>query len=177
MGRQVEFYMTEADEKEFMDFVRTTGKIEILPYFMKVTSERLASLPSLGFDPQSDCVFLYNSLVPGELIIKPLDFPVLPEKPGRWSVDDSNSPVIEFSRSEQRGNGLMEGRIYATFKLVRWDLNSLVPKDPAFAKWYDKIARWIKRRYTRIESLTYASPRALKFKEEGGVFKRMGEGW
>ncbi len=39
---------------------------------------------------------------------------------------------------------------------------------------FEKIARWIKKRYTRIESLTYASPRALKFREEGGVFRRMG---
>jgi len=45
----------------------------------------------------------------------------------------------------------------------------IVRKEPAFEKWYEIIARWIRRKYTRLDQFEYAGPDAIRLRDEGGA--------
>ncbi len=169
MGRQILLFMNETDEVEFVEFIKSTGRISFIPGYMKSRDERWKALPPWSGD-RNFKVVLHNEEVSGELFFGYLD--------GRNSyfVDVSESPVIEYILLTQREDALKEGRLYATFRTYNADADAYVPKAPEFSKWYEKIARWIKKRYTRLEPLTYASPSAMRFKQERGTFKHLGEG-
>jgi hypothetical protein len=170
MGRQVIVFMSKEDEAEFMDFILGTGKVEILPGRLKSRSERLETLPIWGDKRSHHKVYLHNTEVMGDIVYSQS------EESNLYFVERLYSPVIEFALPSQRENALMSGRIYATFGF--WDdKEAYVPMDPAFSKWYDKISRWIKRRYECVNPLTYAGPGAFNLKEKGGVFRDMGAGW
>ncbi len=171
MGRQIELYMTEEDEKEFVEFVMSTGKIEIMTEDMKSRDERWEAIPPWTEDGRHSDVFFHNTEIPGDL------FYLYDQVKDAFSISTSESPVIEFTRSKQRVDDLMSGRLYAVFKACSFDAEAYVPKDPAFNKWYEKIMRWIKRRYQRLEWNTYAGPKAMELKKRGGTFRRMGFGW
>ncbi|MEE9223673.1 MAG: hypothetical protein V3U51_02880 [Thermoplasmata archaeon] len=163
--------MTEEDEKGFMEFVMSTGRIEIIPEDMESRDDRWETLSPWIEDTGHSDVFFHNTEIPGEL------FYLYSQQKGVFSVSTSESPIVEFSRSIQRRNALMSGRLYAVFKAYSFDEDAYVPKDPAFDKWYEKIVRWIKRRYRRLEWNSYAGPKAMDFKRKGGKFRRFGQGW
>lgn len=171
MGRQIGLYMTEEDEKEFVEFVMSTGRIEIIPEDMNSRDERWETLPPWIEDTRHSDVLLHNTEIQGEL------FYLYSQEKNTFSISTSESPVIEFTRSKQRANALMSGRLYATFEAFGTDEDAYVPKDPAFDKWYEKIVRWIRRRYQRLEWNSYAGPKAMEFKRKGGKFRRFGQGW
>ena len=171
MGRQIGLYMTEEDEKEFVEFVMSTGRIEIIPEDMNSRDERWETLPPWIEDTWHSDVLLHNTEIQGEL------FYLYSQEKNTFSISTSESPVIEFTRSEQRANALMSGRLYAIFEAFGTDEDAYVPKDPAFDKWYEKIVRWIRRRYQRLEWNTYAGPKAMELKRGGGGFRRWGSGW
>jgi hypothetical protein len=162
MGRQVNFYMTEEDEKEFIDFAKGTGDVKIWPYHMTSPDESLRTLPEQESRKIWSEVFLSNDEIYGRMHTR------FYENPNVHIVNPSDSPVIQFSRSFMSESGLKRGIIWAEFTWLDRDVDEIVPKDPAFVKWYEKIARWLKRRYRMMEPLTYAGPGALRFQEEGG---------
>jgi hypothetical protein len=74
-------------------------------------------------------------------------------------------PVVQFGPSVLRPSGeLSEGWIWAGCP------------DPAFLKWYDRLANWIRKRYKVVKkrgnSNLYAGQHAWEWKRAGGVFAR-----
>lgn len=164
MGRQVNFYMSETDEVEFIEYVRKTGKIEILPSRMSSPSERLDALPKPDPSIAFCRVFLYNSEIQGKLAIEFI------EQRKEYYVEPSKSPVIEFCLSTRSRNILREGRIWAELLIFDPEMGTFVLKSPEFKRWYERIAGWLRRKYKRVGSF-YAGPGALKFREEGGILE------
>ncbi len=155
--------MTKEDEEEFLEFVRTTGKIEILPNRMSSPEERSEELPSPEPSGLWLTVYLYNSLIPGQLAFRYFD-------QTNCHVDPTNSPVIEFWRSDWSGKLLYPGRIWAEMYQPNPETGTF-ELHAEFKKWYEKIAGWIRRNYTRKGPLTYLGPEAMKLYEGGGELK------
>lgn len=164
MGRQVNFYMTEKDEEEFVAFVRSTGDVCILPYRLPTESlECLENLPEPG-TPFWLSLYLWNR----DLSPEPRLYYI--EKQKHWYFDDFASEVIEFSRCYWHQGRLGRGRIWA--EMTGWDENEpdkTFRKSDAFQKWYSRLARWIKRKGKRDKNGDYVLPGAQQFAEQGGV--------
>jgi hypothetical protein len=86
---------------------------------------------------------------------------------GYYTIDESKSSVIQFSRSGVKDKSLLSGRIWAEFTYLDKSKMVLLPKEPEFSKWYDTVAKWIRKTYKHLEYLYYAGPGALKLIEEG----------
>ena len=163
MGRQVEFYMWGQDEREFIDFVKSTGEVIILPYTSpKADMPALAELP-----PASDefMLWLFNRNVSSRLLtrfVQQQDYNV---------VDRDLSSVVEFSRTVLSEGVLVPGRLWAIFNYVTPDMQWAY-KEPEFKKWYERLARWIRKNYSRDPDLGhgfYFGPEARELARTGKV--------
>lgn len=167
MGRQIRFYMTEADEVGFLDFLRSTGDIVIFPGAILLTrDERLDSFPARGPGRLSFQVSLYNRNVPGDLYIDPLE-----EREG-YRLDRASSSVIEFDSTSQHEDTkvMREGRLWAEFWRLRLADPDFVRKPSQFEQWYEQVAKWIRKNYKRVDWNLFAGPGALNLHEAGWKF-------
>lgn len=163
MGRQVNFYMSREDEREFVDFVRSTANVEILPY-TSATREftPVQTLPeplSMKFWGE---LWLVNRSISSNLVVNFIS------QQGYYTIDGLQSSVIEFSRSFLQEGVLKPGRIWAEFNVFDGGRMILLPKESGLEEWYDAIAKWIRKRYKRVSSSFYAAPGAMRFRQDGG---------
>ncbi len=170
MGKQVNFYMLEEDEQEFVEFVLGDGKTVLLGTAgfqeMPPVLDRLPVEYS-PLDPKDWLtVFFWRPGYP--LFTRYIVMKAGPlQGRGAYFVDAHRSSVIEFSRSLLRPeeNVLTQGRIWAEMRY--WEGEQLVYKGEEFEKWYDRIARWLRRRYRKVY-YDYVSPRAYEWSQAGG---------
>jgi hypothetical protein len=165
VGKQVNFFMYGTDEDAFLAAARQRGELYILRYTSpNETFEVLTDLPPSD-EPGSFQVWLWDRSV-----CKP---PVVSwvEQQRYYTIDRFASEVIEFNRSYEREGRLVRGRIWAEF--ATWQTSSpqvVTEKSLAFRKWFDSLAGWIKRRYTRTPDGWYMGPKAREFQQRGGHF-------
>jgi hypothetical protein len=163
MGKQITFYMTEADENEFLEFLRTDDGVHILrSRTPKADAEVLDELPDCqapwGFE-----VMLWNKRISPP--------PKLRFVTGHmhYIVDPMPSEVIEFLRSRMYERRLVRGRLWV--ELNGWDQSDpsiLIRKGAAFSQWFTRLSRWITRRSVRHHAGDYFMPGAARFVEGGG---------
>jgi hypothetical protein len=163
MGKQVNFYMMESDESQFIEFARTGRDLCIIPFPL-----RTASVPCLAELPKLDIPFWYSvclwdrsgSTDPALRYVSQQKY---------WIVDELNSEVIVFSRSIIDQGRLVRGRIWAEF--IVWkqsDPPERLRKSKAFENWFDRLGRWIKRHSTRDANGDYILPGAIEYQRQGG---------
>ena len=184
VGRQVNFFMTDGDEGQFLDFVMKSGKVVLLPRVApNVPFEPVQVPPKSSAEyPASWPYFFFNYSVSSNLITKRV---TKPDKDGYY-LDFSNSSVIEYSHCTRQGNILYPGRIWAKFEYLDEQTKSFRRKEAQFEKWYESLSRWLESRY---KPLTYtakmtgkrfivgiAGPNALSFFEKGGILAMNGIG-
>lgn len=165
-GRQVNFYMTNEDERQFVDFLMTTGDVVLHAYTsMTPRFEPVRLLP----EPYSGD-FWYAFTILNRSISSNLRVRFISQQ-GYYVVDELNSSVIEFTRSvpETSIKAVHRGRIWADLTWLDNEKKIIVHKEPAFKKWYETIAGWIRRKYIRLDQLEYAGPDAIKLRDEGGA--------
>jgi hypothetical protein len=164
MGRQLEFFMNSEDEKEFLEFVKRSGDVEILPHHIySLESAGVTRLPEPVAENFNYALYLFNRSASSRLITRYVD------SLDCYIVDDSVSSVIEFTRTIREGSTIRPGRIYAQFKYVDADGN-WASKEPEFQKWYETLARWIRKNYSReIDPTYYFGRGALKMVKHGEV--------
>ncbi len=155
--------MTRQDEERFIEFVKGTGNISVLPYesptaeFSNVkTLAEPFSVPSWSF------LWLYNRDIKPEPITE-----YVPQQK-YYEVERFRSPVIEFSRSFVKENSMRPGRIWAEFQYLDEETRSLVQKDPKFRQWFSQLANWIRKNYEHVDRMVYAGPGAQAFRAGGG---------
>jgi hypothetical protein len=171
MGKQVNFYMLEEDEKEFVEFVLSQSEAVILGFAsLQETPSILDRLPTedspvirqhtVFFWRPSDPLFTWS----GVMKAGPLQGQRL------YFIDSSQSAVIEFGRCLllPDKNMLTRGRIWAEMRRLEGD--KFVHKGEEFEKWYDIIAAWVRKRYRKIgtKPYFYISPRAYSLYQAGG---------
>lgn len=163
MGKQINFYMTDDDEREFVKFVQSTGKVAVLSYTSP--TEEPTVIEELPSNKESfwGCQFLWNtetSAMPSMKHIK---------QQGYFIPDAIESELVEFSRSFVDEGRLVRGRIWAEMNgWKRSDVATIIQKGDKFARWFDKLASWIKRRSTRNSNGDYLLPGATTFANQGG---------
>jgi hypothetical protein len=144
MGKQVNFYMTAADEQEFVEFVRlSAGAILFMEVQPSETISPVANLPTAE-TPGWGGICLWNR----EYSIPPKLTYISQQR--HYVVDKFESEVIEFHRSHLDEGRLVRGRIWAEMSgWKRDDPATVFRKSDAFQRWYDRLANWIRRHSTR----------------------------
>ena len=167
MGRQIGFYMADDDEPEFLEFVRSTGRVEILRSYANSPNERLDGIPVGEARRTAFQVYLCNRDVPGELRFTEDD-----KRKGFYHLDMS-SPVIEFDSTglKREKRVLWAGRLWAAFRMWPLEEAHSVPKAPEFDAWWRTLTKWIRRRYERVGQNLFASPRAMSLHDAGWKFE------
>jgi hypothetical protein len=100
MGKQVTFYMTSSDEKDFLSFVRSDRRVAVFKSVMPSTE-----IPFLETLPQQDELYWFAICLWDQDHCPP---PLLTyvKKQCHYAVDESESKVVQFHRS-----GLDDGRL------------------------------------------------------------------
>jgi hypothetical protein len=149
------------DVAQFEDFLRTTGNIVL------VASRSIGPQPTILRDDlrnvseELSLIVLWNrSITPG-LVMRRVDGVA-----HYFTVDRIRSEVVEFLPSRLFKGSLRRGRIWA--EMIGHDENFLPePKSVEFCRWYDSLARWIRRHARRINS-TYTMSAAESWAKKGG---------
>ena len=157
MGRQIEFLMDPADEEVFIGYARGTGDVMVVPHRLKDLKHLgISDLPDPVTENFNYALHLFNRSISDRLITRYV------EEQNCYMVDDSVSSIVEFSRTIREGKTIRPGRLYAEFKYVDSE-GKWAPKEPEFQKWYETLARWIRKNYSRdIDPHYYFGPGALK---------------
>ena len=163
MGKQVSFFMSTADEADFVRFVQSDRQVAFLAD--QATENRLQPLASLP-DPGTDGwvqIWLWDRDNSPE--------PRLTAVAGRpiFYLDRFTSEIIEFDRSILDRGRLVAGRLWAEINLL--DANScagISRKSRTFAKWFDRLANWIRRHGVSDGKGCFVLKGAQEFARQGG---------
>lgn len=160
------FYTSAEDEVQLLRFVMTTGSIEILPSKMDSASSRFTELPDPLSDLGSIKVFLYNRDIAGG---PPLE---KSEEDGFYHPafsDFSDAPIVEFFRSVPRPEQkrVSRGRIAAHVQHFSADGSAPLRKPIEFEGWYDILAKWVRKNFSKASWSTFAGDGALNLQKQG----------
>ena len=163
MGRQVTFFMAREDENDFLNFVKGTGSVVIVPSVSASNDfQPVDTLPEPLSSDHWRQFWLWNrSIVPSFLS------EYVPEK-GNYLINGLLSSLVEFSRSYVRDNTMYPGRIWAEFTVVDDETNDLGQKPREFKDWYEQMAKWIRREFMHTGWMMFAGRGALRFQDAGG---------
>ena len=122
MGRQIDFFMIDEDEKELFDFIQTNGDILINKFGNPVTYNAI-------IHESLQQVFLKSP----KSVIKMYDFGIL---------DSSISEVIELDRNTVKGNLIEQGRLYIDMYYLD-ESGNWMKKEKWLEALYNRYRRWI----------------------------------
>lgn len=164
MGKQVNFYMTDDDERKFVEFVRSDRNVVIFNS-VQTTTEIIA----LSELPTSETPGWFSLCLWDKDHCPPPTLNYIKEQ-NYFSVDRFASEVIHFHRCGMDEGRLVRGRIWAEMSgWRREDPATTINKSDAFSAWYERLANWIKRHSTRNDRSEFVMPGAARFAEQGGV--------
>jgi|MudIll2142460700_1097286.scaffolds.fasta_scaffold117727_1 hypothetical protein len=179
MGKQVRFYMLAADEQAFLQFVCQNQAVRLLSARSSGPKMQILEDPFTLFQRrvQLDIILLWNTAFPlRDSDIKEARLKAYSQELGdhvetgevAYYVDRLHAPVIEFSPSFLRtDSSLVKGRIWAEMHV--WEGEVLTYKGKEFEAWYDQLARWLRRKFCRIEGQDgYLGRQALEWYLQGG---------
>ncbi len=151
------------DEGEFVEFVRSERNVAIFKDAIPTPEiSRLDMLPS----KEERFWFVVHMWDVDHSPEPTLHF--VPQQK-YYVVDDHGPEVIEFHRCNLDGGRLVRGRIWAEFQYWRFDDPPVVvTKSETFHKWFDVLARWIKKHSIRDAREDYVLPHAAEFSKRGG---------
>lgn len=164
MGKQVSFYMTAQDERDFLGFVWSNGNVAVFKSIQESPHiVELHEMPKQGED-------FWFSMCLWNRDVSPAPKLEYIEQQRYYSVDECESEVIQFHRCGFDDGRLVRGRIWAEMAYWRFD-NPPVPvkKGLEFVKWYNRLASWIKRHSTRNSVGDYMMPGAVELDKSGGT--------
>ena len=167
--REVKFFMTELDEKEFCDFIKSTGDVLFFnpisktPEFQPINSLPVPSGPGVG-----GYFFMLNRSVSTEFRTYPPSQTKLYDK-DCYGINWLESSVVHFQRCYREPESVFEGSLGVTSQYLGPDDMTPVSKEIEFLKWFDKMARWLRKRYVKLACTSFlrVGPDAGRLFEEG----------
>ncbi len=167
MGKQINFYMHGDDELEFLAAARQRTGVLVFPY--RSATEKLEpskNLPQIG-EPFAFSLWLWSPTECAPPVVQWVE----PQR--SYYIKEFASEVIQFSRSFKTDGALVRGRIWAEMVGSAGAPEKMFRKSSSFEKWYDSLARWIKKNYEKLDGPLpeYVGPGAAKFRREGGTLK------
>ena len=162
MGKQIRFYMSDADEDAFVSYVRTTGDVVIVPQTSEgELSEEFSSFRALAGRKFGESCHVWNRSISPTPISKHYS------AKGYYWLDFMQSEVVNVMRSKKTDRGLSMGRLHIEDEVRQAD-GSTTPKSIAFQKWFSMLCRWIERGSLRKVDGAYVLAGAAGILE-GGV--------
>ena len=160
MGRQIRFLMTARDEDGFVQFLRADPDIVFLDDLSPRAQPAVLESLRPREEPYSLKAWLWN-----RRISAPANTRFVSERIG-YSIDPDTSEIVEFCRSRVSADGYMVGRLWA--QMSWWsddDPPVLMRKSPEFQKWYDQLARWIRKNAVGKGKGAYIFPDAKRVRD------------
>jgi hypothetical protein len=168
MGRQMRFYLLPQETSELVASLRSeigldcysANSLDPLP---QLDAHIFSSLPA-------EC-FGGLRCYPRAYLAPPISLSpaiLTHEVRATWHVDIS-SEVIEFDSCAFDANHLVEGRMY--YQHDRLSGNNIVPKNPDFVRWAERVFRSAKRKlHWSKELLAYVGTETELWRQQGGTF-------
>jgi len=164
LPKQLVLYMSKKDEDAFLQQLRSSGDLVILPTTSPSSDfAPIAFLPESTEDEATRKFWLQNSAVGLPVVTE-----YVPEK-SWYVIDGFQSPVVEFQRSWMVSHMMLAGGIRADMNYLDSDKGDLVRKPVEFRNWFESIQNWIRKKFFHLTLLTYVGPGAEKFENEGGI--------
>jgi hypothetical protein len=156
--------MSKEDEDEFLQHLRSSGGLVILPATSPSADfAPIAFLPEPTGDESTRKFWLQNSAVSLPVVTE-----YVPEE-SWYVIDGFQSPVVEFHRSWMVSHMMLAGGIRADMNYLDNEKRDLVRKPVEFRHWFDSMQRWVRGNFKHLTLLTYVGPGAEKFESEGGI--------
>lgn len=152
MGKQVLIRATFGDEKRMISYLRSIADIKLIPYFADSEADLFIDDLEYGFPKYGGTYFIWNTKYPW-------DFEIKRTIDGRLFISDTDSPLIEYKRSNCISGD--DGRIYWAKYFAA--PNGLSYDIDEFEIWYGSITKWIKKNSpgkTGQGRITYYLPEA-----------------
>ena len=166
MGSQVNFYMVPEDEEEFCRFVVSDPTVTILraSHLHEPHVPVLLPLPPSN-EPDCGGLVFWNRKVASREEVMPRGRVRDTRSPaGRYVIDATLNPVVDFDRSVRQPDGLAPGRIWAGFD--EWHH---LPEERLrlYRSWFQRLARWLNKWPYRWD-VYRIGPRTKAFFDGGG---------
>ena len=156
MGKQVGFFMTCEDEKNFLAAIEAMAPVKLIyNTFADEANMEIPTLQPVGSAPGDAHLSLFNPRIQA-----PIEQQFYPS-PSYHCVDLLESEVVEFSRSAPFKTWLNDGRLWFE------DKASQRRKSDAFLKWANSLLKWIRSHYEKDASGLYVAPQALELSKAG----------
>jgi hypothetical protein len=163
--KQLVLYMSKEDEDSFLQYLRSSGDLVILPATSPSSDfAPIAFLPEPTEDEATRKFWLQNRAVSLPLVTE-----YAAEK-NVYVIDGFQSPVVEFLRAWMVSQMMLAGGIRADMNYLDSDKGDLIRKPAEFRNWFDSMQKWIRKNFFHLTLLTYVGPGAEKFENEGGIF-------
>ncbi len=164
LPRQLVLYMSKEDEEDFLQYLRSSGELVILPATSPSSDfAPVAFLSEPTGDESTRKFWLQNRTVSLPVVTE-----YVPEK-SWYVIDGFQSPVVEFHRSWIVSHMLLPGGIRADMNYLDSSKQDLVRKPVEFRNWFDSIQKWIRANFIHLTLLTYVGPGAEMFRQDGGI--------
>ena len=164
MPKQLVLYMSKEDEESFLQHLRSSGNLVILPATSPSSDfSQVTALPEPSEDEATRKFWLQNRAVSLPTVTE-----FAPEK-NCFVIDGFQSPVVELLRSWTVSRMMLAGGIRADMNYLDDGRQDLVPKPVEFRDWFDSMQNWIRRTFKHPTLLTYVGPGAQTFMKEGGL--------
>ena len=167
MGRQINFYFDEGDEKEFLKLPQLKD-ITFLK-FRETNSPKYEEISLTRFSEILDATlqtFICFRSDLGDLTYREIT------GRGLFYISGYDNPVIEFSRGGYRPllNRLVSGRLWYQHKYWTKDEDGhdvIREKSKELERLYNSLNRWIKKYCTRLQNGNYIGPHAMELYKKG----------
>ena len=138
MGKQIQFFMIFEDEREFIDYARSTGEVLLFAGTSRGEAPERFNYPhELKGREFGETCYLWNKSISPEPVLEHI------WQQNYYCLDFMNSEVISFLRSNIIANEISTGRIHIEDKVLSSDGNAL-HKSTKFIEWYGTLERWVR---------------------------------
>lgn len=158
MGKQITFFMTHEDEKNFLEAIRRLGPVKVIyNTFADESRMEIPFLQPIGTTANDANLSLVNPSIAAS--IKRQFY----QSQSYHCVDLAESEVVQFNRSKSVNTWLANGRLWFDEK------SKAGRKSAAFLKWANALLKWVQKNYHRDNTGHYVGPHARQMSNEGRI--------
>jgi hypothetical protein len=154
MGRQTNFYMVHQDEMDFVSHIQKVADVLLLSYVIRDPEKLNSNRIDVSSMLNESHYWLWNRDISPTPVLRYV------ERQKYWVINDTNSEVVQFSKCHIERGIMRKGRIWADFTGAISEMGEDRWKSEKFSKWYESLAKWIKKNGKRMPSGVYLMPNA-----------------
>jgi hypothetical protein len=156
MSKQITFFMTHEDERNFLDAVHQIGPVKLIyNTFADATKMDVQSLKAVGATSNDANLSLVNPTITSSIKYK-----FYPAQ-SYHCVDSAELEAVQFNRCKQVNTWLANGRLWFDEK------SNSGKKSAAFLKWASSLLKWIQENYHKDAAGHFIAPHALELSKAG----------